>query len=479
MFVFVTYSFAGMRGVQARGLRIAEYLPRQEVLFLNSGDSEWLRDAGYLVNEVPFDRITNLSSIVFPRDTKKVIFTDIPTNRPYQALLFLAAKQKGIPVAVIENIYRRDQHLEPVYRSVIEYSDLFMWNGLSGLWNKRLPRVHLIPPLIRKPTMSRQEAREQFCSRYGVPENHSLILASGYKDDVRETIDRLLGALSEGCDNLTAVVIAASDKTVRRGNVIYMPVLQEEAIRNLLLAGDLLICKKGYLQILESFSLGTPVVCIGRHEGFYDSWLEPELLDAMCYYPSFSDELVNKVMSLCCDTEMRKTWLEKIEALHDGSLDGAETAARLIREASFHPSDARKKVLVSLNRNVEVDAARDIIRKEPFLLPIFISVPYLSLDSLWLSTADSRKHNMCTDFESITPSADVLQYGASTVYHAGPHDMHGWSLLFPWVDFQLAQIASHFKEADEIIIIGSLTADYLSQLLEPYRNKTRIIDIDR
>jgi len=478
LYTFVTYSFAGMRGVQARGVRIAEHLPREEVVFLNSGDDKWLRQAGYQVIQAPFDRAARLSSIKFPRGTGVVVFTDIPTNRPYQALLFLAAKRRGIPVAVIENIYHRNQHLEPVYRSVIEYSDLFMWNGLSCLWKNRLPKVHLIPPLMRKPDKSRQEARRDVFEEYGIPHHHRLILASGYKDDVRDIIDRLINEVLKYRSDLTFVAIASSEEVVRRDNVIYMPVMQEEAIRNLLLASDLLVCKKGYLQILEAFGLGTPVVCIGRHEGFYDSWTDPQIQEVLPYYPYFSNQLVEKVRELCEDGSFRKVWLEKVMALHDGSLDGAEKAAKLIRKVRFHPIDIRRKVLVCLNRTREVEVARELIREEPFLLPVFISVPYLALEDLWLSSSEGQVHHMCTDFDSVTPSSDILQYGASTVYHAGPHDMHGWSLIFPWVDFQMAQIVEHFREADEIVVAGSLTESYLAALLAPYRQKTRVIEPD-
>ncbi|MDQ7826011.1 MAG: hypothetical protein RDV48_24625 [Candidatus Eremiobacteraeota bacterium] len=477
MYTFVTYSFAGMRGVQARGVRIAEHLKDKEIVFLNSGDAEWLEQAGYRVIDAPFDSVSRLSSVRFPGGTEAVVFTDIPTNRPYQALLFLAAKQQGIPTVVVENIYHRDQHREMVYRSVMEYADLFLWNGLSCLWERKLPRVHLIPPLIKKPSLTAEDARKAIFREYGIPEDHRLLLASGYKDDVREILDRLFHALTERNSSLTCIVIAASERIERQGNVICTPVLQEEPIRHLLLASDLLVCKKGYLQILEAFSLGTPVVCIGRHEGFLNRWIDPQILEVLPYYPYFSADLVGKVKTLMERSPGRETWIAKVKALHNGNLDGAQQAARLIRKAKHHPLRIRTRLLVSLNRTAEIEAAKKIMKTERHLYPFFISLPYLALESLWLSSAEGQTHHMELDFGNLVPTPDILQYGASSVLHAGPHDMHGWSPMFPWVDFQLAQVEQHFRYADEIIIVGHLTESYLGPLLGKVRHKTRVVEV--
>jgi len=477
MYAFVTYSFAGMRGVQARGVRIAEHLGDREVVFLNSGDADWLTQAGYRVIDTPFDRVARLSSIRFPKGTKAAIFTDIPTNRPYQALLFLAAKRQGIPAVVVENIYHREQHRELVYRSVMEYADLFLWNGLSCLWQRKLPRVRLVPPLIRKPTLTAREAREEIFRQYGIPPGNRLVLASGYKDDVKEIIDRLFGALGEHHHDLTCIVIAASDRVEHRGTIIYTPVLQEEAIRNLLLASDLLVCKKGYLQILEAFSLAVPVVCIGKHEGFYDSWIDPQIREVLPYYPYFSEELVRTVAALLKDSPQRDAWIGKVKALHDGSLDGAEEAARLIRKATPHTMRKKVTLLVSLNRSEEMKAVTQIIREHQELLPLIISVPYLALDSLWLSSSEGQTHHLHHDFEALAPSGDILQYGGSTVLHGGPHDMHGWAPMFSWVDFQLAQLQQSMKMADHIIIAGSLTERYLAPMLRPFRRKIEVREV--
>ena len=477
MYTFVTYSFAGMRGVQARGVRIAEYLTDKDVVFLNSGDAEWLTQAGYRVIDTPFDRVSRLSSVRFPRGTEVAVFTDIPTNRPYQALLFLAAKKQGIPSVVIENIYHRNQHEEMVYRSVMEYADMFLWNGLSCLWDKKLPRVRLIPPLIKKPSQTAQQARKSIFMEYGIPENHRLLLASGYKDDVREIIDCLFQALAGQQDNLTCIVIAASQKRERHGKVIYTPVLQEEPIRHLLLASDLLVCKKGYLQILEAFCLGTPVVCIGKHEGFYNSWIDPQILEVLPYFPSFSTELVEKVKTLLVSSPQRESWIAQVRALHNGTFDGAREAAEQIKKVRHHPLRKKTKVLVCLNRKEEVEAAQKIIRKERHLLPLFISVPYLALESLWLSSSEGQTHHMHTDFEKLSPTSDILRYGASTVFHAGPHDMHGWAPMFCWVDFQIAQAQQHFRYAEEIIVAGTLTASYLEPVLKPFSHKVKVVEV--
>ena len=47
MYIFVTYGTKGWRGVQERGLAIANYFKKDEVLFLNGYDSEFIKKRGF------------------------------------------------------------------------------------------------------------------------------------------------------------------------------------------------------------------------------------------------------------------------------------------------------------------------------------------------------------------------------------------------------------------------------------------------
>lgn len=479
-YVFVTYSFEGMRGVQVRGIRIAENLPKNEVVFFNSGDDRWLRQGGYQVRQVSFDKITRIDEIQFPEETRAVIFCDMPTNRPYQTLLFLAAKKQGIPVVVIENLYHSSQGQQPVYKAIINNTDLWLWNGISSLWDKteHLVNTQWIPPLMKAPHSSFQEARQAVMTKYNIPAGHKIILASGYQEDVRSIIDQLCATILSGNTKVHFIIIAAAEEYRQDGNVIYTPVLQEKDIRPLLMGSDLLICKKGFLQILEAFSFGVPVVCMGKYEGFYDSWLDPEIRNVLPYHPYYSDKLVTDITRLVIDGPDRDLWLRQVRALHNGLFDGGEKAARMLQQKILLRKEYSKaKLLISLNISSEIKVAQEVIRRQEDLLPVIISVPYLTLKNLFLSSSEGQTFDKYNDFDDLVPSSDILRYGTNLTYHCGPHDMHGWALALPWLDTIHEHIQELCKHAEEILVIGQRSEEYLHELLLPFKEKITLISV--
>lgn len=272
-------------------------------------------------------------------------------------------------------------------------------------------------------------------------------------------------------------MIASSKKLKRKGQVIHTPVLQEEAIRPLLMAADLLVCKKGFLQILEAYSLGTPVICIGKYEGFYDSWVDPQIREVMPYHPLFCKQLVKDVSVFVGDSKKRQAWLKKVKALHNGKLDGAVDAARLVKKAKHRPIKIQRKVLLSLNLSDEMKVAQTQITKQKHLFPVFVSVPYLALSNLFMSTVEGQTHAMHRDLDWFVPTDDILKYGANLTLHHHHHDMHGWSLMFPWVDTQHQMLMALFKEAQEIQVVGKRSQDYFAELLKPFKRKLKLIRV--
>ncbi len=71
MYVFVTYAHAGMRGVLARGLKVAEHFDKEVVFFIHSGDDDWLKASGYKHENIFFDTLCLPSEVKLPRNTQR------------------------------------------------------------------------------------------------------------------------------------------------------------------------------------------------------------------------------------------------------------------------------------------------------------------------------------------------------------------------------------------------------------------------
>src|SRR3990167_972718 len=130
-YLFITYGETGWRGVQIRALRIARYLPKNDVLFWNGYDSTIFEKENFQV-ETKEMGITHSSSITFPEDTEMVIFSDLPTNEFFNYAVFDKALKDNLKIVINEQIYRKGQLQETVYKRFVNFSDLFLVNALSS-----------------------------------------------------------------------------------------------------------------------------------------------------------------------------------------------------------------------------------------------------------------------------------------------------------------------------------------------------------
>src|SRR3990167_7876062 len=136
MHLILTYGEKGMRGVQVRGLRIAQSFSPNEVVIVNDGESEWLKGQGYTVFDYPLKQFISLQRIekdLFERyKPKSVIFSDLPTNHITQASIAIIANNYQVPVIITENYYSKKQFNEYSFKNNIALADLVLLNGLSS-----------------------------------------------------------------------------------------------------------------------------------------------------------------------------------------------------------------------------------------------------------------------------------------------------------------------------------------------------------
>ena len=128
-YLFITYGEPGWRGVQIRALRMAKYLLKHEVLFWNSDDSQIIKDWSFAVETIESGLI-NPKSIKFPEGVEVIIFSDLPSNKLYNYSIYMAALKQNLKIVICEQLYRRGQMDEVVYRKFADNCDLFLLNSL-------------------------------------------------------------------------------------------------------------------------------------------------------------------------------------------------------------------------------------------------------------------------------------------------------------------------------------------------------------
>jgi hypothetical protein len=227
----------------------------------------------------------------------------------------------------------------------------------------------------------------------------------------------------------------------------------------------MILGKRGYLQILESLTLKKPIICLGHFKGFEDDWLDEKLKEVVPHFSNYSRKLINHISFLLKDSSARNKYLKKIEKLHDGSFNGDEKIAKIIRKTRFHPLKIKPVSLISLALPQELKKVKEMIQKEDFLLPILISIPYFY-------KYKTRQKNV--SYDNIIPRKDLLRFGFNWTIHFGPHDYYSISQIYPWFDFLINHLEKIIKESYKVYIIGNRTADFIKPLISKYKKKISI-----
>ncbi len=468
MYLFITYARESMKGVQARGIRVANELKENsDVLFWNDGDCSWLEKEGLPFEKIDFKQFSSSSSISFPNKVKAVIFADLPTNRPLQTAILIAARNKKIPTVVLENQYRKNQEVEGVYEATRKYCDLMVFNGLSYLQTSQVEGLKYVPPLL-PPKLEKDYSKKSLENRIGRTLKDHLIICVGYNKNVLEVVEGIANALSDSEDTDIVIVGSPADDTDSKKNVITVGRQDEKGMVELFSSADLILAKPGFLQVQEALAYGIPIVTLGEDAGFRREWIDQKTIEVVKHYPEFSTELIHLINSMRENNSFWQEWKDRISTLHNGEMDGAKKIAKLVGNISFKEKNLSKSILVCLDKKEEREAAKEIIAKNDFILPIYLSAGFFT----------GEKNNCLDDFRAYEEGA-ILQQTSELIFDFGWDSVHGFSKIFPMYDALINLLKSLISQAEVIYVVGEETKSYIAKLIDEVGSKAKIHVFDR
>jgi hypothetical protein len=458
MYLIVTYGEEGMRGVQIRGIRTALSFPKEEVLFINEGYSDRIRDEGYEVIDytlrqfVPVEVVKK--EILEKYKIHKVIFADLPTNLPVQTSILLAAFESKIPTIVLENLYTPRQLEERAYTSVLQIADRMIMNCLSSYNDVESvnPKIKVLPPLIPPPD---ETVVNEFKKKLALSEDEFVILLLTYNKFTQEAIEKLVAdpALTS---KVRFIITSPDHQEVSGTNPTYIPLLTYKDISSLISLSDLVIGKMGYLQFLEVLALGKPFVSAGTHTGYRNWWLDEKLQD-LTYHFDDGESLTRFIKNYIDNKDDQKKVLDDIHALHNGDLYDTVKARTLIDETK-HIGMPLTKSLVLFFEKGESDEEKkqfmQVMKEEQFPLPLVFSVDTFTSDL----SLDVKRDNriLATDF--------YLTMQASS------HSSHFLSQIYPWY-YELNMLENLIKAADRVVVVGAKSRQYFGYFIDTQNPK--------
>jgi len=471
MYIFVTYGTKGWRGVQERGLAIADYFKKNEVLFLNGYDSEFIKKRGFKCKTIDLS-LEDPRRIKFPKNTKAIVFADLPTNELFNLSLFFAAKKKKVPVVICDQIYRRGQTKEGVYRNLIEFSELFLLNGLSFFKNEETRKIKIVPPLPEySPSLN---IKADLARKYNLDSKKIWIFVSGYFEPVYKMTKKIYPLLLKKKLNFYFIICGLSiKKPQKRKNQLLLPYLPQNEFLQFLDAADLFISKFGYLQILEALALKTPLIVAGK-AGFV---LKMEILDKklrkVIKYVQNEKELLSEILSIIDSPSKRKKLLKEISKLHNGEMNGARVAAEYIKKVSLSTLPSFKRKIFILT-NKEFKQAENLILNEKYLYPLVLILP-VSKPGPKLHPV-KRPDEDCLSLqlqEFFFQQNEILPHHFWHIFLFSRRKYDGFVNIFPWYQAWINQLTFLLRESDEIWVTPK--AKYLiANLLKPFKKKVRV-----
>lgn len=461
MYIFITYGSKDIRGVQIRGLRVAEYFDKKDVVFWNSGDGKIIKKEGYRRNAININFLGLIENVRFPKNTKAIIFCDLPTNKAYQISVLLAANKKKIPCVVLDNIYNFSQLKEKSFSNILQYCDCLALNGLSyfNKAEKFNEKIKIIPPLMKKYAIDEKYIK-LIKNKYKIKENKEIILSIGYNKDTLEKILKIAKVFEKSKPNLVFIIPGNFKKPVSCKNVIKVPFLKEKELYCLMHLSNLVISKFAYLQLLEILALKKIVIAVGAR-GLKPEWLEKSLLGAIPYYPEIdlkSLEAIGKLLDK--SSPQRKNLQSKVNRIHDGSMDGGKIIADLIDKAVYAQKKSDKIILFAVDKKEEIDIAKKVMRDNAFILPVIISAPWFSSIQNFFLKNGSRQL-----FDFWQGEKDILPCSFSLLMNFYPSSFHSFSQILPFYDIMVKNIRKLAEDSDKIIVIGEETELLLKNIL--------------
>jgi len=474
MYIFITYGIPGWRGVQERGIAIAKNFKKNEILFWNGYDSNFIKKFGF--NCKTFNpSLIDPKKIRFPTKTKAVIFADLPSNELFIFSVFSAAIQRNIPTVIFDQIYRRNQLKEGVYKNFIENSDLLILNGLNFLQKGETKKIKIIPPL--PDYKSRIGIKKALALKYDLDPNNIWILVSGYFKPVTKMAKSAYSIISKKIKEFSLIICGLPIKNpLKNKNRFFLPYLPQKEYLELLDASDIFVSKFGYLQILEALALKKPVIVAGEAGYVLKMGILDKKLQEVIKYVDNSSDLAKKILFLVENTKKLKEIKNKISKLHNGSFGGASIAAEYIKNIKpIKRMETKKKVLIVAND--ELKKAEVLIKKEKYIYVLGIITPISQPGPELHPVKRADKIILSRKIGELTPNDnEILAHGFKQIYIFSNRKYDGLVDIIPWYNLWLKNINLILKTADQVLV-SPIIKNFFYNLLLPFKNKVKVVKI--
>lgn len=488
-YVFVTYGSKRIKGVQTKVINIAKTLPKDEVIIINHGDNSWIKLSGFEVYNINFNTFDLANKLIdkklldYIKEAKMVIFGDFPTNMLLELMIFWHTyKNTNIPICICDNIYNSSQFKNKIYSLFYSLSDLMLLSGLNMFqpYLKNFPKAKLIPPFFSAPNNNQKFYRKMLLQEANVPDRgQKIIFHIAYNEKVFNLVKKIITNLKY--TNIIHIVIAptsmAIDQNKFKNTYLLTKKIDEEIIGHYIFASDIIICKFGYQQLIESLSLFKPTIAVGD-SGLKKFWLDKNLSKAFLYFPTYSKKLVQHLEKLIIDENYYLKTINLIKNLHNGTYDGAKRAANIIK--SFKKPNKRrvlpaKKLLLSFNTKSNLIKIKKIIKNELFIFPVIISNKFAERDFEYTKTSNPQVDNL-SKFSYID-NQDYLDSSFSMIFSFSPIAYHSLGPVLPYVNLIIKTIEKLIQESQKIYLVGPEAQIFFKNIILRLKAQFKVIKI--
>lgn len=480
-YLFFTYGSPGWRGVQVRGLRVTKHFLRDEVLFWNGGDSQFIEQAGFAVETVDLSLIAP-AQIKIPPSVHTVVFTDLPTNELFQFSLFVAARQQGKKIVVIDQAYRRGQAQEFVYRQIAQHCDLLLLNSLSFLQTEEFANVKVIQPLIEFEPET--EEKRRLGQRWELPIDRPWLFGIGYHAKVKQKLERVAKSLyDKGIVFQLILTGSSSERQDKKENFLTsLPYQIGDDFFRFIKAADIALIKFGFLQLIEVLALRVHPVVLGE-AGYVlqkKSVIDKRIQEAIYLTQDIDEQLLKHLERFLTEPRYRNGFVSKVERLHDGSLQGGQQAATFIKELNADKKEYGKRVEQEKKLAILVnDELRQYKRfigqcEGVYVVGLIASVP---VGTYIIKRPDESLLAAPVDELIITQPDEILPHSFKETYIFSRRKYDGLTEIVLWYDLWIKRLEELLVAADKIYLtkLGRLL---LKNMLESKRLELKIRLID-
>jgi glycosyltransferase involved in cell wall biosynthesis len=479
MYIFVTYGIPGWRGVQERGLAVASRFKKSEVIFWNIYDSSFIKKAGFKCKTFN-PSLTNPSSIKFPPKTRAVIFADLPSNELFTLSVFIAALKKNINIIICDQIYRRGQTNEGVYKNFAAYADLLLLNGLEYFKSEETKKIKIIPPLppYKIESKKRVTLKKILSKKYGLNQNAAWVFTAAYYKPVLEMTNQALLIMKNENLNIETIFVGADvKKPKKRKKILLLPYLSQADYLKLLEASDFFIGKFGYLQILEAIALGKPVIVAGGGGYVLKMDILDKNLKGIIKYagnPKILSEILKSLIKNKKEADFLK---KKILKLHNGKFGGATLIANYIKNIKKRKKSIlkeKKNLLVVVND--EIKKIKNFIKKQSAIYTLGIIAPVSPNGFNPIKRPDLKFLKEKVEVFEI-PQKEILPHTFKEIYFLSNRKYDGFVDIIPWYNIWIEHLTGLFQKA-QTIFITPMAEQLLFNLLQPFLKKMKLISLN-